>query len=362
MTQDGVRDLVGYGPDAPAVTWPGGARLAVNLVINYEEGAEYAFEHGDGRSDLGLLDIAQARLPAGVRDLAAESLFEYGSRVGVWRLFRLCESRGVPATGVEGIADGPYVFTFPAQGRGVARITFATNAAITDVGSRPLAFAGASWSVFVDPQRPDPTVRINEVMAANATGLKDEDGEEQPWIELHNFGSSAVNLDGLALADSTDGEDAWVFPPTSLAAGQYLVVFASGKDRRDPTKGRMHTSFRLARDGETVGLFNAESPRRAISRLPAEYPGQRNDIAWARMASGEWAYVRPGTPGATNGGVVVTGACADVRFSVERGYFQGGFEIMLSTPTPGARMNTAESGSSKPSTSSDRSNESTWRP
>ena len=98
MTQDGVRDLVGYGPDAPVVTWPGGARLAVNLVINYEEGAEYAFEHGDGRSDLGLLDIAQARLPAGVRDLAAESLFEYGSRVGVWRLFRLCESRGVPAT------------------------------------------------------------------------------------------------------------------------------------------------------------------------------------------------------------------------------------------------------------------------
>ncbi len=98
MTQEGVRDLLGYGPDAPAVTWPGGARLAVNLVINYEEGAEYAFEHGDGRSDLGLLDIAQARLPAGVRDLAAESLFEYGSRVGVWRLFRLCESRGVPAT------------------------------------------------------------------------------------------------------------------------------------------------------------------------------------------------------------------------------------------------------------------------
>ena len=98
MTQDGVRDLVGYGPDAPAVTWPGGARLAVNLVINYEEGAEYAFEHGDGRSDLGLLDIAQARLPAGVLDLAAESLFEDGSSVGVWRLFRLCESRSVPAT------------------------------------------------------------------------------------------------------------------------------------------------------------------------------------------------------------------------------------------------------------------------
>jgi len=98
LSADGGRDLVGYGSTPPAVRWPGGTRLAVNLVLNYEEGAEYAFEHGDGRSDLGLLDIAQARLPAGVRDLAAESLFEYGSRVGVWRLFRLCESRGVPAT------------------------------------------------------------------------------------------------------------------------------------------------------------------------------------------------------------------------------------------------------------------------
>jgi len=79
MMHDGSRDLTGYGTQPPSITWPGGARLAVNLVINYEEGAEYAFEHGDGRSDLGLLDIAQARLPQGVRDLAAESLFEYGT-------------------------------------------------------------------------------------------------------------------------------------------------------------------------------------------------------------------------------------------------------------------------------------------
>jgi peptidoglycan/xylan/chitin deacetylase (PgdA/CDA1 family) len=98
MRPDGSRDLVGYGIAPPSITWPGGARLAVNLVINYEEGAEYAFEHGDGRSDLGLLDIAQARLPAGTRDLAAESLFEYGSRVGIWRLVRLCEERRVPVT------------------------------------------------------------------------------------------------------------------------------------------------------------------------------------------------------------------------------------------------------------------------
>lgn len=98
MSADGGRDLVGYGSTPPAVRWPGGARLAVNLVLNYEEGAEYAFEHGDGRSDTGLIEVAQARIPPGVRDLGAESMFEYGSRVGIWRLLRLFSERQVPVT------------------------------------------------------------------------------------------------------------------------------------------------------------------------------------------------------------------------------------------------------------------------
>lgn len=252
---------------------------------------------------------------------------------------------GVPASAVSGIADGPYVFTFPEPPRGIVRIAFATNAAITDVGLRPLAFPGASWSVLVDPDRPDPTVRINEVLAANATGLKDEDGEEQPWIELHNFGDAPVNLAGLALADSEDGTGAWTFPPMSLAAGQFLVVFASGKDRRDPAQGRLHASFRLARSGEVVGLFTPESPRRALSLLPAPYPAQRNDVAWAREASGSWAYLQPPTPGAPNVGNPIASACDDVRFSVGRGYFNGGFELMLSTPTPGATIRYTLNGS-----------------
>jgi peptidoglycan/xylan/chitin deacetylase (PgdA/CDA1 family) len=92
------RDIVGYGAHPPMVAWPGGARLAVNLVLNYEEGAEYAFEHGDGRSDTGLIEVAQARVPQGMRDLGAESMFEYGSRVGVWRLLRFFQQRGVPIT------------------------------------------------------------------------------------------------------------------------------------------------------------------------------------------------------------------------------------------------------------------------
>lgn len=92
------RDFVGYGPNPPDPRWPGGARLAVNFVLNYEEGSEYSFDNGDGRSETTLTDAGMG--PTGVegRDLAAESFFEYGSRVGFWRLYNLFKSRGVPLT------------------------------------------------------------------------------------------------------------------------------------------------------------------------------------------------------------------------------------------------------------------------
>jgi peptidoglycan/xylan/chitin deacetylase (PgdA/CDA1 family) len=94
----GMRDFVGYGEDPPHAQWPDGARLAVNFVVNYEEGSEYSFDNGDGRSETTLTDAGMG--PSGVegRDLAAESLFEYGSRAGFWRLYRLFEERKLPIT------------------------------------------------------------------------------------------------------------------------------------------------------------------------------------------------------------------------------------------------------------------------
>ncbi len=74
-----ARDFVGYGDAAPDLRWPGGARLAVNFVLNYEEGSEYSIDDGDGRSDAVLTEVAQARVPQGIRDLGAESMFEYDS-------------------------------------------------------------------------------------------------------------------------------------------------------------------------------------------------------------------------------------------------------------------------------------------
>ncbi|WP_435310284.1 polysaccharide deacetylase family protein [Primorskyibacter sedentarius] len=93
-----ARDLQGYGASVPSLRWPNGAGLALNFVLNVEEGSEYSFDNGDGCSDKALLEVRAPRVPDGQRDLAAESMYEYGSRAGFWRLYRLFRDRNVPLT------------------------------------------------------------------------------------------------------------------------------------------------------------------------------------------------------------------------------------------------------------------------
>jgi peptidoglycan/xylan/chitin deacetylase (PgdA/CDA1 family) len=98
MMKNLERDFVGYGPTPPDAAWPNDARVAVNFVINYEEGSEYSIGDGDGRSEGALTEVAGARVPVGERDLSAESMYEYGSRAGIWRIARQFTQRGLPAT------------------------------------------------------------------------------------------------------------------------------------------------------------------------------------------------------------------------------------------------------------------------
>jgi allantoinase len=90
------RDFVGYGSQSINPEWPGGARLALNFVINIEEGSEPSVGDGDAASENALTEGGSGSFPG--RDLAAESMFEYGSRVGFWRLVRLFNERALPAT------------------------------------------------------------------------------------------------------------------------------------------------------------------------------------------------------------------------------------------------------------------------
>jgi allantoinase len=92
------RDLIGYGAGPPLANWPGGARIAVQLVLNYEEGGENSVLHGDAGAETFLSEIINAAPVPGARHMSMESIYEYGSRAGVWRLLRLFRKYDLPVT------------------------------------------------------------------------------------------------------------------------------------------------------------------------------------------------------------------------------------------------------------------------
>ena len=102
MTPDYPRDLIGYGRNPPHARWPNGARIALQFVLNVEEGSENCTLHGDAGSEVFLSEIIGAQ-SFKTRHLSMESMYEYGSRAGVWRLLREFERRGLPLT-VFGVA------------------------------------------------------------------------------------------------------------------------------------------------------------------------------------------------------------------------------------------------------------------
>ncbi len=93
-----VRDLVGYGAHPPHPLWPADARIAVSIVLNYEEGGEYCVLEGDAHAEFNLTDVGVTEPLMGARSLNVESAFNYGSRVGFWEIMRLLQTRQLDAT------------------------------------------------------------------------------------------------------------------------------------------------------------------------------------------------------------------------------------------------------------------------
>ena len=98
MDNNYPRDLIGYRGQPPHANWPNKARIAVQFVLNYEEGAENCVLHGDPASEIFLSEIIGAQPFEGRRHLSMESIYEYGSRAGVWRILELFRSREIPLT------------------------------------------------------------------------------------------------------------------------------------------------------------------------------------------------------------------------------------------------------------------------
>jgi hypothetical protein len=259
---------------------------------------------------------------------------------------------GQPATNVAGTEAGPYVFQFPQPPAGTVQFSWAADHGITDAAATPNAFAGGNWTVTLNPGVPPGDVIINEFVAANLSGLRDEDGEPQDWIELYNRGATAVNLLGWSLTDDPDVPGKWTFPSYVLNPGQYAVVFASQKDRRAPVGGnKFHTNFKLNNFGEYLALFNAESPRVAATEFTPQFPEQRNNYSYGWVSSNDWRYFQTPTPGAANGASDIVSVAPMPHFSVERGFFNTPFDLLLTSPLTGATIRYTTDGSEPTDTS-----------
>jgi hypothetical protein len=125
-------------------------------------------------------------------------------------------------------------------------------------------------------------VRISEFMAVNDTGLDDEDRDESDWIEIHNTGADTINLNGWYLTDDINNLAKWTFPEIILTPDEYLIVFASGKNRRDPS-AFLHTNFKLSGSGEYLGLIGPNG-RTVVSEFSPAYPIQAPDISYGFSA------------------------------------------------------------------------------
>jgi hypothetical protein len=254
---------------------------------------------------------------------------------------------GQPANQLTIFAPDRYLFQFPQPPAGAVPFAWAAGHGIQDLATTPNPFAGGSWTNVLDPTFTLPKVRLNEFLTANfnTNGLTDQFGELEDWIELYNYGTNSVDLAGYSLTDDPDYPGKWVFPSVTLGAGQYLVVFASGRDLTAVGgTNQLHTSFSLGSAGEYLGLFNAESPRTVLTEFAPEYPPQRTDYSYGYDPTNALKYFSAPTPGADNGSSTITGAVAEVHFTVERGFFNQPFTLLLNTATPGATIRYTTNG------------------
>src|ERR1051325_5621943 len=190
---------------------------------------------------------------------------------------------------------------------------------------RVLAFLAAFSLGGILPQaKAASQVVISEFMASNTRTLADEDGEYSDWIELHNVGGTPVNLLDWALVNKPGDANPWRFPATNLNADAYLVVFASGKDRR-VAGAPLHTDFKLTAAGEYLALIEPDGITIATEFSPL-FPVQVADVSFgsAVLTSNTTlidvaAPVRALVPSAANGGAGLnyswTGASGNEPFA-----------------------------------------------
>lgn len=185
-----------------------------------------------------------------------------------------------------------------------------------------------------EPVAEQPLLRINEVMASNATSLADPQGQFDDWLEIYNAGDVAVDLAGMWLTDDPAEPTQWKFPAKAavVAPKGYLVVWADG----DVGDTGLHASFRLSAPGEQVCLFAADG-RTLIDSLT--FGEQTADISYGRFpdANDALLFFSEPTPGKANKEAYL-GEVAPLAFSHEHGFYTAPFDLTITTDTADAQI------------------------
>lgn len=210
---------------------------------------------------------------------------------------------------------------------------------------RFLSWASLAAAALLNPA--PAALVISEFMASNGAGLLDSDGDASDWIEVFNSGPDPVDLGGYFLTDDAEAPEKWSLPDSlTLAPGAFLIVFASGKNRR-LAGAELHTNFSLNAGGEYLGLVRPDGFTVEHEFAPA-YPPQGRDVSYGLdPAAGEARFFTQPTPGGPNG-AGVTGFVAAPEFSAPAGFYREPFELQITCATEGARIRYTTDGQ-KPS-------------
>lgn len=143
-------------------------------------------------------------------------------------------------------------------------------------------------------------IYVTEIVSRNKTLIYDKDGDSSDYIELYNAGETDVALHGWFLSDKEDKAKKYSFPDVTIKAGEYLVVFCSGKDILDEESGEIHTNFKLDGDGEVISLVSNEG----ILISLVEFGESIGDAAFGLTddLNGDYVWFERGTPGEINSG------------------------------------------------------------
>lgn len=215
-----------------------------------------------------------------------------------------------------------YMFGFCHTNEGKIEMKWSENHGIRDSDGNLLR--AIPWNYYLKTNFKAGVI-ISEVMADNKTTLRDEDGDYSDWIEIANLKNEPVDLTGWGLTDNRENPFKWQFPPVILQPGEFLVVFASSKNRTN-TGSNLHLNFSLSKSGEFLGLFNIYSGYVDEIILPP----QITDISYGKMVENPeiCGFFEKPTPGKANG-IARSGFTPEPIFSVTSCVFNEPFYLQI---------------------------------